>query len=225
MSRQDLSHTELLDLVKAEPPDFAPGEKWLYNNSGYYLLGMIIEKASGSKYSDYVTANVLNPVGLTATVYCDLEPIIPRRVSGYSTSPQATVLNADPLSMKPPFAAGALCSTATDLVTWTFALAGGKVVKPASYTLMTTKTKLKDGTEHPYGFPLALGELAGHRRVGHGGGINGFLSNLAYYLDDGVVVALLVNTGSTKLDPVIEAIARAALELPASTTAQQTPVR
>lgn len=220
VSRRDLGHSELLDLIKDEPADFQPGEKFMYNNSGYYLLGMILEKTTGFKYATYMKNRIFEPVGLASTVYCDNEPIIPGRASGYQPAFDGEIRNADMLSMKVPFAAGALCSTATDLVTWTYALAGGKVVKPESYQQMTARTTLNDGTGHPYGFGLANGELAGHRRVSHGGGINGFASSLAHYPDDGVVVAVLVNRGGTKVDAIAENVARAALGVATATVPQ-----
>lgn len=211
ISRRDIGHTELLDLIKNEPPDFRPGEKWLYNNSGYYLLGVILERVTGVRYAAYMKQQIFGPLGLASMVYCDNEPLIPGRVSGYQVGFDGGFRNADLISMKAPFSAGALCSTAADLVTWTYALAGGKVVKRETYAVMTAKTQLNGGTDHPYGFGLAVGELAGHPRIGHGGGINGFVSSLAHYPADDLVVAVLVNNGGGKAEAIAEQVARAAL--------------
>ena len=79
VTRQDLSHEDLIALFKDEPDDFQPGEKWLYDNSGYYLLGVILEKVTGYKYGDYLQRQFFTPLGLSSTIYCDVEPIVKKR--------------------------------------------------------------------------------------------------------------------------------------------------
>jgi CubicO group peptidase (beta-lactamase class C family) len=118
--------------------------------------------------------------------------------------------------MKNPFAAGALCSTVKDLVTWTSALAGGKVVTPASYAQMTAPTKLDDGKEQAYGFGLMPGQLEGHPQIAHGGGINGFASMLTYFPKDDLTIVVLTNSGNGQASQIATRIARAALGMPAS---------
>lgn len=137
--RVDLVPDSLLAIFAGEPFDFKPGEQWRYNNPGSFLLGMIIEKLSGKTYGQYLQDEFFTPPGLKGTVYRDQAPIIKRRAQGYEVEPPGGQFsNAEPLSMTQPFAAGSLCSTVTDLVTWAQALSGGKVVSPASYALMTT---------------------------------------------------------------------------------------
>ena len=192
-------------LLKDQPFDFEPGQSWHYSNSNYYLLGLIIEKVSGRKYRDFLQGEVIARAGLKHTLYCDNDPIIPNRVEGYSPD-GPRVKNAEPVDMSAPFAAGALCSTAGDLVAWAQALAGGKVVTPASYTKMTTPVKTADGKGPPYGFGLGLGNRDGHRRVAHNGGINGFTSVLVTFPDDGLIVAVLANTDGTIPDALAQRI-------------------
>ena len=116
-ARQDLSHGDMLALFKDLPFDFEPGIKMQYNNSGYYLLGLVIEKASGQSYAEYLTEHIFRPLGMHATRYGDTRPLIPHRAQGYKRS-LGELVNDDPISMTAPFAAGALVSNVLDLVKW-----------------------------------------------------------------------------------------------------------
>lgn len=212
----DLSDEELLALFKDEPFDFAPGERFLYNNSGYYLLGMIIERASGKSYREYLRTELFGPLGLTGSMYCDARPIIPNRAQGYQAE-AGRLVNAPYLSMNQPGAAGALCSTVLDLLAWNVALRSGRVVSKASYEQMTTNGVLNDGSQTRYGFGLGVGTFEGHPRVAHGGGINGFNTMLAHFPDADLDIVVLSNTSGTHPDRVTDLIAKWALgiEVPA----------
>ena len=155
-----LPPARLYELLKDQPLDFAPGQKWHYSNTNYYLLGLIIEKVSGQKYRDFLRDEVTARAGLAHTVYCDDDPIIPGRARGYSGD-GPHMKNAKALDMSAPFAAGGLCSTVDDLVQWAQALASGKVVSPASYARMTTPVKPADGSDPGYGFGLGVKPMAG----------------------------------------------------------------
>ena len=209
--RLDLPHDSLIGIVANDTMDFAIGSRWRYNNSGYYVLGMLIERMAGRPYGEELRQRFFVPLGLSSTVYCDTRPIIRHRAQGYSVAPDRKLVNADPLSMGQPFAAGSLCSTVGDLVAWQRALASGRVVKPASYTAMTTPEGAAIGPH--YGFGLGRDTILGHQRVLHGGGINGFNSMLQYYPDDSLSVAVLGNTNGPLVDRVTDNIARAALGL------------
>jgi len=216
--RLDLATDSLVAMFANEPFDFKPGDKWLYDNSGYFLLGMIIEKVSGKPYGQYLKDELFTPLGLRSTIYCDQAPLIKHRAQGYSVRPDSTFINAEPLSMTQPYAAGSLCSTVTDLAAWTLALASGKVVSPASYKLMTTPGTLNDGKPLTYGFGLGVGAVGGHRQVSHNGGINGFISELHHYPDDSLITVVLTNTGALAAVQIERLIARRALgikDLPA----------
>jgi D-alanyl-D-alanine carboxypeptidase len=213
--RIDLAPDSLVAIFAGEPFDFKPGEQWRYDNSGYFLLGMIIERLSGKTYGQYLRDEFFTPLGLTGTIYCDQAPIIKHRAQGYEIKPPggpgAQLINAEPLSMTQPYAAGSLCSTVTDLVAWTQALSSGKVVSPASYALMTTPGTLNDGKPLTYGFGLSTGALRGHRQVNHNGGINGFVSELHHYVDDSLITVVLTNTGAPTAPQLERLIARRAL--------------
>lgn len=209
--RNDLAPDSMIALFASEPFDFKPGAQWRYNNSGYFLLGAIIEKLSGKSYGQYLQDEFFTPLGLTSTIYCDQAPIIKRRAQGYAPRPNGGFINAEPLSMTQPYAAGSLCSSVGDLVKWTTALSSGKVVSPASYKLMTTPDTLNDGKPLLYGFGLGTGMLGGHRQVSHNGGINGFVSELHYYPDDSVITVVLTNVGGLVAPPLERVVARRAL--------------
>ena len=192
--RKDFTVSALIDFFKNQPMDFEPGTKWEYNNSGYILLGFIIEKVSGQTYAAYVQEHFFKPLGMSNSYYGDVAPVIKNRVAGYGQADVAgTYTNADFLSMTQPYAAGSLLSTVEDLFTWSKALHSGKVVQPESLKKMTTPTVLPDGTDTHYGFGLQMGNLFGSPTVEHSGGINGFLSDLLYLPKEEVCVAILTN--------------------------------
>jgi CubicO group peptidase (beta-lactamase class C family) len=216
----DMSHDELVGIFKNEPFDFAPGAQWRYNNSGYYLLGMIVEKASGQPFDEYLDAHIFKPTGMSASSYCHERTIIPNRAEGYDRH-EGKLVNDGSISMNTPGGAGALCSTVTDLIRWTEALGKGNVVSAASYRKMITPASVGDGgtaigrpgsagSEVGYGYGLMISKLDGHRRIAHGGGINGFRTTLAHYPDDDLIVTVLINADGNP-GPIEEQIARWAM--------------
>ncbi|HEX6308647.1 MAG TPA: serine hydrolase [Longimicrobiales bacterium] len=221
-SRLDLTHEEMLDLFARDSLEFEPGSRWEYNNSGYYLLGVLIEKVTGQPYDQHVRGALFEPLGLAQTMYCHQAPIIPHRVQGYARD-AGTLVNAAPLSMNPPGAAGALCSTARDLIRWTDALMAGRVVSTESLARMMTATSLTTGTTNPYGYGLTNGQLGPHEAIQHGGGINGFTAFLARYPEQDLTIAVLAN-GPTDAGALQARIARAVLGLPEPPIAQQPEV-
>jgi len=215
-----VTHDELLGLVRDEPFDFDPGAEYRYNNSGYYLLGVIIENLTGMTYSDYVEQELAAPLGLERTTYCDEKRIIAGRAEGYEFE-EGALVNDDPISMTQPFAAGSMCSTVTDLLKWQTALENEEVVGAASYAQMTTSGILNNGERTEYGYGLGLRELEGHRRVAHGGGINGFSTMLVSFPDDRVRITVLTNTPGPTAGPLTNRIEREVLGLGPAPEAEQ----
>lgn len=177
---------KLVALFRDKPLDFQPGDKWSYDNSGYVLLTYLLEKISGESYEKFVRENIFTPLGMTNTGYDSNSAIIHHRAAGYSPG-RGGVENAGYINMTIPQGAGALYSTTGDLLKWEQGLFGGKVLKPASLDQMTTPFKQN------YAFGLMVETVGGHKRISHGGGIEGFNTELAYYPDDKLTVIVLAN--------------------------------
>ncbi len=172
--------------VRDKPLDFLPGEKMSYSNSGYIVLGYVIEKVSGGSSEEFVQSNIFTPLGTKDSGYDSNSAIIEHRAAGYAPSPTGPV-NAGYIHMSVPHAAGALYSTTEDLLRWEQGLFGGKVISSASLQKMTTPFK------NDYAFGVVVQTTDGRKVVQHGGGIEGFNTFLAYYPDDKLTVAVLAN--------------------------------
>lgn len=191
--RQDLSTAQLIASFKDQPPEFAPGEGWKYNNSGYVLVGAVIEKVTGKPWHLYLQEAFFAPLKLTHTGYGDpATGLIPGHVSGYTLNGERWAPAAF-LSMTQPHAGGALVSTVDELLVWNRALHGGKVIGKAQYAAMLTPAK---GAASPYGFGIEIGTLRGERVLQHGGGIPGFSAFLMYLPDSELSAAVLYNADS-----------------------------
>lgn len=189
-------------LVREAPWEFEPGEQWRYSNSGYWVLGLLLERVTGVPYATLVQRELAGPLGLPSLGWCDTARAVPPATRGYARRAGALV-PVPPVELTHPFAAGALCATAGDLVRWADALAGGRVVQPASYARMTTPDTLANGSAQRYGFGLMTGNLRGHRVVTHNGAITGYAADVLRLPDDSLTVAVLVNTDG----PVADALA------------------
>jgi CubicO group peptidase (beta-lactamase class C family) len=184
----------ILALVKDAPLQFTPGEKYAYCNTGYYLLGMIIEKVSGKPYAGVLAERIFTPLGMTSTGLDDYTDTRPVRAKGYSTRSGATT-PAEHTHPSQPFSAGALVSTVVELAKWDIALTSRKLLKPASYDAMWTPMRLNDGKSSTYAFGWQVEPFRTRPRQAHGGGISGFSTFLARYPEDKVTVIVLTNQG------------------------------
>ena len=183
----------LVKVFSAAPFDFAPGEGQVYNNSAYFLLGLIIEKVSGQSYADYVQKNLFDRAGMRDSRYCSETALVKRRAHGYDWA--GTLLRRTAyLDHTWPYSAGSLCSTVGDLVAWNQALHFGRILTPRAYAELITPGTLNDGTRLRYAGGLSVDSMMGQRTIQHGGGINGFLSDLKFFPDDTLTIAVLVNT-------------------------------
>jgi CubicO group peptidase (beta-lactamase class C family) len=177
---------EMIARFKDKPLDFKPGEKWNYSNSGYFLLGFIIEKAAGESYESFLQKNIFEPLKLTNTGYDHHDTILKKRATGYSLV-KGKMVNSAYLNMTQPYSAGSLYSTVEDLFLWNEALHSDKLLSAKSRELMTTPVK------NDYGYGLGVQGKSGHKMVSHGGGINGFSTFIARYPDEKVTVVVLRN--------------------------------
>ncbi|REJ74029.1 MAG: serine hydrolase [Acidobacteria bacterium] len=198
--RRDLTVDELIDVFDDEPIDFAPGERHLYNNSGYVLLGAIIEKVTGKSYAEFLQERIFTPLGMAHTHYDDPEQIVDDRVEGYEKEGDEW-RNAPFLSMTQPYAAGSLMSSVDDLARWNRALHGGELMKPEQAKALWTSFTTDDGEEVGYGYGFAIGELRGREMIQHGGGIHGFRTYALYLPQDDVYVAVLANNTDNAKSP------------------------
>jgi D-alanyl-D-alanine carboxypeptidase len=201
------THDKILSLLRDHELDFKPGAQFRYRNSGYYLLGMIVERASGASYGEYLKSRMFEPLGMRDTRQCVVREIIPRRARGYDVE-NGRLRNADLLDPSWAFAVGDLCSTVLDLLQWQHALRGGKVITLASYKRMTTPDKLAEGKPTDYGYGLGISAIEGHKVVRHGGGTVGFASYMTFYPDDDLTIVLLTNSGSPNAPALEEEIAK-----------------
>ncbi len=192
LMRKDIKVEELIDFFKNQPMDFAPGERFVYSNSGYVLLGAIIEKVSGKSYEAYIDENIFKLLGMNNSYYGSNTRIIPLRVSGYEKG-KNEITNASYLSMTIPYAGGSLLSTVDDLHRWCQALEAGKVLSQKSLEQMYTPTKLNNEKTHNYGYGWVLGTLFGEKTIEHDGGINGFYSYALWVPEKKVFVTALTN--------------------------------
>jgi CubicO group peptidase (beta-lactamase class C family) len=211
--RKDFTVQELIDFFKFQPMLSAPGKRWAYNNSGYVLLGAILEKISGQSYEAFLQQNIFEPLGMKQSYYDDPSQIIPRRAAGYDKTPDGFA-NTAFLSMTQPYAAGALASTVDDLVLWDSALYTERLLKQETLKQAHSSYQLTNGSSTAYGFGWELSEYAGHRFIEHGGGIHGFRARAIRIPDERVFVAVLSNNGGVSPEPLAFKIAALAMGRP-----------
>ncbi|HSL84316.1 MAG TPA: serine hydrolase domain-containing protein, partial [Thermoanaerobaculia bacterium] len=175
--REDVTTEQMIDRFREKPLDFEPGTGWHYSNSGYFLLGRIVEEVSGLSYEEFVETRIFGKLGMERTRYGHVSEIVPGRVGGYQGAP-GSYQNAAFLSMTQPYAAGSLLSTVDDLARWDEALRGDELLPAALRELLWTPANLADGRATGYGYGFVVHDYQGHRLVEHGGGINGFVTSM-----------------------------------------------
>jgi D-alanyl-D-alanine carboxypeptidase len=191
--RRDMTPEQLIAGFREQPMQFSPGERWSYNNSGYALLGAIIEKVSGMSYADFIRTRIFEPLGMRNTYYETADAVVPGRVPGYDRAGQGPIRQADWVSMTLPYAAGALIGTVDDLLTWNRAVAEGRMLKPETWRRAFNPYQLSAGLTAGYGYGWFVGEAAGRPSIEHGGDINGFSSNNLWIPSERLHVIVLSN--------------------------------
>jgi CubicO group peptidase (beta-lactamase class C family) len=205
VSRNPYGVREFVEKYCSGDLEFEPGSRFLYNNSGYFLLGAVIEAVTNTPYAQVLRERVFEPLGMGGSGYDLSGPILEKRARGYEGGP-AGVRNADYLDMGLPYAAGSLYSTVEDLYIWDQALYGERVLP----------SKAKDRMFEPglgnYGFgwmvqKRSIGvDKAERLTIGHGGGINGFNTQITRVPEDRHLVVLFNNTGGTNLGAMTDGI-------------------
>ncbi|MES2692135.1 MAG: serine hydrolase domain-containing protein [Verrucomicrobiota bacterium] len=198
--RKDMTLADELEFIKDKPLHFSPGTDWRYSNTGYRLLGAVVEKASGQTYADYVSDQLFKPAGMTSSSYDDTSRIIPHRIPGYSFA--RTGFSHSPfVSMTQPHGAGALLSSVDDLWKWDQALSAGKILNAKRVDEAFTSGRLVDGRAAGYGYGWTLGSIGGHPSAEHGGGIQGFATYALRVPAAGLFVAVLCNADNPRTAP------------------------
>lgn len=208
-ARKDRSPIEVIDFFKDEPMDFDPGERYLYNNSAYIILGYIIEQVSGQDYGSFIEDNIFEPLGMDHSYYGSKSTLIPNRANGYQPT-QGGYKNADYLSMTFPYAAGSLMSCVEDLLKWEQAIHNNELISAESKALAFTNGKLNNGDPIYYGYGWAVNEINEVSTIEHGGGIFGYTTYAVYVPSEDVYAVVLSNSnGNDPSDITVEIAAHA----------------
>jgi CubicO group peptidase (beta-lactamase class C family) len=207
----DVTRDSVYQVISRYAPQFPAGTMQVYSNTGYWLLGRVVEKASGMTYEEYVAKRIFEPLGMTRSMYCDNSKSIPDRAYGHGLQNGVTG-RAPSIVYTAVYAAGAICSTAGDMITWLQSLHGGKVLSPTSYAEMIAPYRLADGTPTRYGMGLIVwNDSRGLRQIGHGGGGFGFSSQAWWHPDTQLAVVILTNSEPDNTTAIAEALTAAVL--------------
>lgn len=189
----------IVDSIKSWEFDFNPGEKWEYNNSGYFLLGIILEKVSGKGFGDYLYEEFFKPFGMNNTgIYVNEEP--PENTAIGYTVEEGAYKPALDWNMSWAGGAGSMYSTVVDLYKWNEAVFNGKVLSEESITAAHTPVKLNNGELPPsgkYGYGWAIVDFRGVTEIAHGGGLHGFISYLSRFKEENLTIVTLTNCTPT----------------------------
>jgi CubicO group peptidase (beta-lactamase class C family) len=183
------------------PSEFEPGETWAYDNTGYYLLGIVVEKASGKSYYQFLDERIFKPLGMRATRNTDTRPVVLNRASGYEWVNDK--FENRPVLLPPiAFSAGTILSTVEDMAKLDAALYTEKLLKKSTLEQMWTPVKTNDGASasFDYGFGWFIDSYHGHRIVQHAGGTPGFSSVIYRFTDDKLTIIILSNHSDRFLD-------------------------
>ncbi|MCB2230423.1 serine hydrolase [bacterium] len=220
MARRSMAMTpeEILGTFSHLPLDFEPGSDWKYSNSGYFLLGLIIEKVSDQSYEDYLQEHILGPAGMTNSGYYHGDRIVDKMANGYSIDPDRNLINAPCIDMSLPFSAGALYSTVGDLYLWDRALTTDRILSEASKKKMFTPVK------NEYGYGWGITTAVDHPVIQHTGGIDGYSSILQRFYEDDACIVVLTNTDEGTAGRVAMALAAILFDKPYDVPVHKEPV-
>jgi CubicO group peptidase (beta-lactamase class C family) len=190
------------------PLDFEPGKRWSYSNSGYVLLGFLIEQVSGQSYEVFLQQNIFDLLHMKSTGYDHNDGSLATGYTGVNSHWEKPAY----IDMTLPYAAGGLYSTVEDLYLWDQALYTEQVVSQESLDLMFTPHAEMAMNGLGYGYGWFVGELNSRQAVSHGGGIDGFVTEMRRYIDDEVTIIILSNRQTTNVPQIVDKIAWIAFE-------------
>ncbi|EEF62544.1 serine hydrolase domain-containing protein [Pedosphaera parvula] len=192
-----LTQEQFIEKMSTVPLSFQPGDAFSYCNTGYNLLGFIVENASGKKYWDFIQERIFTPLQMTSTTSRNPGVILPHRAAGYELI-KGKHVNRD-YDITDIFSAGAIVSTVEDISKWNAALDGDKFLNATSRQLWWTPMKLNNGKIQNYGFGWFLDPLDNHKNIGHGGATSGFSATIQRFPEDKLAIIILTNADETGL--------------------------
>jgi CubicO group peptidase (beta-lactamase class C family) len=200
----------MVEFFMNEPVSFRPGEKFDYNNSGYVLLGYIIELSSGLSYKDFIEQNIFKKLGMDQSSYASDRIIIKQRAYGYQKKDSGLV-NKTVINFSVPYASGALMSTSMDMLKWQHALKENTLISTETSRRAFSTYTLNNGQGFTYGYGWHIKEANGIRIREHGGSIFGFKSMGVYLPDEDIYVLGLTNCDCNSPTQLVRDIATVAV--------------
>lgn len=196
-----LTQKQFIAALAPLPLEFAPGEQYKYCNSGYSLLGYIIDNVSGKNYWEFLGERIFTPLEMTTATNREPRVIVPNRASGYEFR-NGKPINRDS-DLTDVFSAGAIVMTVGDLAKWNASLDTEKILNADSKKQMWTSGTLNNGKAHGYGFGWRIDSYQGHTNIGHSGATSGFTASLQRFPDDKLCVILLCNSDESNLATIL----------------------
>ena len=209
---QDITVDAMIDTFKDDPMTFDPGAEYKYSNSGYFLLGAIIEKVSGMPYARFIEQRIFTPLGMLDTAYEGHEKGKAPRAAGHTVRPTGYAPSTR-MSATKPYAAGAIVSTVDDMVRWDAAVSSGKLLKRSTWQRAFTPYTLASGINTKYGYGWHLGTLQGTQRIAHGGGIPGFSAHAMRLPQEKVYAVVFANNDRLPVSTEVVAARAAAIAI------------
>ena len=187
-----------------QPLDFDPGTRWQYSNTNYTLAGMVVEKASGMPFFQFIRTRVLAPVGLESASDFDASPSA-ANATGYLRYALGPLRPAPDAGSGWMWAAGELAMTASDLAKWDISMIRRSLLAPRSYSELETEVRLKNGSGTGYGLGVSVRMLGGRLFIEHNGEVSGFTAENMVYPDDSTAVVVLTNLDAAPASGTIAA--------------------
>lgn len=185
---------QIIRVAHSRPMDFEPGAGWYYSNTGYFLLSLIVERIEGRRLGQVLQSRIFEPLGMNQTRLADPEDIIPHRASGYWVDRMGVdLMNRDATQPSSTLGAGGILSSVHDMAKWDEALYGDQLLSEASKSVMWAPAVLPNGDDTGYGFGWSVGQYRGHRSVGHGGMVAGFVADFRRLPDQELAIIVFAN--------------------------------
>jgi CubicO group peptidase (beta-lactamase class C family) len=220
--RRDYTEDDLTEVIYRLTPEFAPGSRWNYSNTGYVLLGILVHKVSGRFYGDLLKERIFTPLGMKTARIITEEDIVPNRAAGYRLV-KGELKNQEWVApMINTTADGSLYLTVLDMVAWDRGLRAKAILKPDSWTRIFSPVTLNSGKTYPYGFGWSVTDQGGQATQQHGGAWQGFQTYIARYVGDDLTIIVFANLAGANTGRFVEGIA--AVFNPRLARAEPTPI-